>query len=104
VLWSEDDGPVRPGRLDVSGDGLTLAGGSRTEPERREIPLAQIGCVRIARRANERLSGRAAIVLALQGGRTVSIASLAPAGTLRELAERLWALVGPPTEPEPDAA
>jgi len=103
VLWSEDGGPARPGRLDVSTEGVTLAGGSRVEPCQREIALAEIDSVRIGRRQHERLSGRAAVVVALRDGSAVSIASLSAAGTLRELAERLWALVGTAPEPEPEA-
>lgn len=102
VLWSEDGSPARPGRLDVSATGVTLAGGSRLQPEEREIPLQEIGSVRIGRRLHERLSGRAALVLALRNGGAVSIASLSAAGTLYEVAERLWALVGLPPEPEPE--
>jgi hypothetical protein len=102
VLWSEDGGPPRPGRLDVSAEVVTLAGGSRLEPRLREIPLGEIGSVRIGRGQHERLSGRAALVVALDDGSAVSIASLSAAGTLRELAERLWALVGTPPEPEPE--
>jgi len=101
VLWSEDGSPARPGRLDVSRGGLALAGGSKLEPERREIPLAAICSVRIGRRLHERLAGRAALVLSLRDGATLAISSLSGAGTLHELAERLWALVGPSPEAEP---
>lgn len=104
VLWSEDGGPTRPGRLDLHGSGLILAGGSRLLPEEREIGLDEIGSMRIGRRGHERLAGRAALVLALHDGRDVVIASLSAAGTLRELAERLSTLLGPTLEPGPDAA
>jgi hypothetical protein len=103
VLWSEDGGPPRPGRLDLSERGLTLAGGSRLTPERHEIGLGEIGSVRMGRRMAERLSGRAALVLALHDGRAFLITSLSAAGTLHELAERLWGLLGPRPEPQPDA-
>jgi hypothetical protein len=94
VLWSEDGGPARPGRLDLSASALTLDGGSRREPLRREIALDEIGSARIGRLLHERLGGRAALLLALHDGGAVSIASLSAAGTLRELAERLWAHAG----------
>ena len=104
MLWSENGGPPRPGRLDLSERGLTLAGGSRLVPESHEIGLEEIGSVHVARHLGERLSGRATLVLALHDGRAFLIASLSAAGTLRELAEQLWGLLGPRPEPQPDSA
>jgi hypothetical protein len=94
VLWSEDGGPPRPGRLDLSPATLTLAGGSRLQPEFLEIPVAAIEHVRIGRRPHERVGGRTAVLLALRDGAAVAVASLAATGTLHELAERLWVLLG----------
>jgi hypothetical protein len=106
VIWSEGGGAPRPGRLDLSPRGLTLAGGSRVAPEQREIALGEIGVARIGRHARDRVGGRAALVLALRDGRTINVASLSTIGTLHELAERLWHLLGrpPELEPEPDPA
>jgi hypothetical protein len=96
VLWSEDGGGTRPGRLDVFADRLLLAGGSRSEPTEREIAVAAIGLVRIGRLADDRLGGRATLVLELRdGGGVVRIAGFSPVGALHELAERLWALTSP---------
>jgi hypothetical protein len=101
VLWSDSGGAPRAGRLELLPGAVSLAGGSRLHPELHEIPLAEIAEIRIGRHVSERLSGRAALLLALRDGRQIAIASLSGVGTLRELAERLWALTGPP--PEPDA-
>jgi hypothetical protein len=102
VLWSEDHGEPRAGRLDVSAEGLTLDGGSRKLPARREISLGDVASVEIGRRPHERVSGRTALLLGLRGGGTIAVASYPSAGTLYELAERLWALTG--LEPEAQEA
>ncbi|HET7571148.1 MAG TPA: hypothetical protein VFJ77_00600 [Gaiellaceae bacterium] len=94
VLWSEDGGPPRPGRVELSTTSLVLSGGPRSAPESREVPLDELAGVHVGRRAAERLSGRAALHLRLRGGGTIAVASLAPAGTLTELVERLAAPAG----------
>jgi hypothetical protein len=93
VVWSESGGRVVAGRLDVDGAGLALAGGSRREPVALEIPFAGLAAVRLGRRPEERLGGRATLVLALRDGRVVSIAGVATVGTLHELAERLQSAI-----------
>lgn len=98
MLWSEDGGTTRPGRLDVFGDRLLLAGGSRSEPADREIAVDAIRLVRIGRLAGDRLGGRATLVLELRDGDVVRIAGFSPVGALHELAERLLALTSPPGE------
>lgn len=89
VVWSESGGPASPGRLDLTADSLILTGGSRDEPRTRTIALAEIAVVRIARKADERLADRAALVIELLDGGRVSIADIHRPGTLHELAERL---------------
>ena len=68
---------------------LLLSGGSRDEPRTRTIAFREIAAVRIGRGANERLAGRAALVIELLDGSRVSIADIHRPGTLHELAERL---------------
>jgi hypothetical protein len=87
VLWTEDDRPATPGRLDVTPAGIVLAGGSREVTIRREVGWREIASVDVARRARERLRGRATVLLALQGGGVLSIAGFERPGAVRELVD-----------------
>jgi hypothetical protein len=75
-----------------------LTGGSRLDPTQHELPIAEIGAVRIGRRVQERLGGRTTLVLELADGRVFAIAGYSTLGPLHELAERLWSLTSPPPE------
>lgn len=93
VVWVEDGGTPQAGRLDLFRDRLHLDGGSRDEPRTRDIPLADVGSVRMGRTNGDRINGRQAIVLALTGGATLSLAAFARPGTLLELGHQLEALL-----------
>lgn len=96
MLWAIDGGVSRPGRLDLGNGLLILSGGSRDDPRRHELALADISQIRIGRRAEERIGGRPTVVVALRDGRVVAVVGFGPVGTLRELAERLCELTGVP--------
>jgi hypothetical protein len=93
VIWVEDGGTPQAGRLDLFNDRLHLDGGIRDEPRTRDVPLADVGSVRMGRANGDRINGRQSIVLALAGGATLSLAAFARPGTLLELAHRLEVLV-----------
>jgi hypothetical protein len=63
-----------------------------SEPTTREIAYDSLAEIRIGRSATERIDGRTSLVLAPRTGDTVSIASVAQAGVVAEIAERLAAL------------
>jgi hypothetical protein len=63
-----------------------------SEPTTREIAYDHLAEIRIGRSAEERIDGRSSLLLAPVTGETVSIASVAQAGVVAELAERLAAL------------
>lgn len=87
VVWSENGGLPHPGRLELGGRFLSLAG----RPE-RELAYDDVADVRIDRRRKLRLAGRPNLVIESRGGDSFRIASLDGAGTLHELEERLqWA-------------
>lgn len=92
VIWVEDGGAPKAGRLDVFSDRLHLDGGFRDERMMLDVPLAEVGSVRVGRTTGDRIKGRQAIVLALLSGTTLSLAAFARPGTLTELAHRLQAL------------
>ena len=89
VVWSEDGGPVAPGRLDLSAVRLHLDGGYRDDRRTCEFALSEIAAVRIGRSGGERINGRQALMVELADGRTVSFAGVDRPGALHELAERL---------------
>ena len=89
VLWAEGGERPLAGRLDLTAKGLHLDGGPQHERRTREIPLAEIAGVRIARAGGDRLHGRQALVVDVRDGTSVSIAGFDRPGTLHELAERL---------------
>jgi hypothetical protein len=92
VLWAVDGGPRLVGRLDLYADRLCLDGGSRVDRRRHAIGGGEIAAVRIGRADAERIDGRAALVLQLRDGSTVSFTGFQAVGTLHELAERLEAM------------
>lgn len=82
VVWSDGE-TVRSGRLDVLADGLELRG----RDGERAVPFADVTGVGIGRCTVERLRGMPALVLDLQDGTRVRIASLGKPGVLHELAQ-----------------
>jgi hypothetical protein len=89
VIWTADGGAPLAGRLDVYGDRLHLDGGSRDTRAQREVRYDEIASARIGRENGDRINGRAAMVLDLGGGGTVSLASFDRPGTLGELLHRI---------------
>lgn len=90
VVWSENDGTPRAGRLELEGGYVRFVGSPM-----REVSYADIADVRIDRRPKCRLAGRPTLVIESSSGDSIRVASLDRAGTLHELAERLQA-VRPP--------
>ena len=86
VVWSENGGASRAGRLELGETSFSLAGGPG-----RELAYAEVAHVRIDRRPKLRLAGRPTLVIESRAGDSFRVASLDGAGTLHELAERLEA-------------
>jgi hypothetical protein len=89
AVWSEDDAPARPGRVELHGKRLRLVGGSREAERSRELELGDIASTRIGRAAADRIGGRPTLVLELRHGGSIRIAGFARLGALSELTERL---------------
>lgn len=81
VVWSENGGRPRPGRLELRAGSLLLGG--------LRLLYDDLEDVRVERRPAARLAGRPTLVLESRVGHRYRVASLAGAGTLHELAERL---------------
>jgi hypothetical protein len=91
AVWSEDDAPARPGRVELRGKRLRLVGGSREAEQTRELELSEISSTRVGRTTADRIGGRPTLVLELRRGGSIRIAGFARLGALGELTERLLA-------------
>jgi hypothetical protein len=92
VVWREGTHPLARGKLELLPRTVRLEGMMGSEPTTREIAYDHLAEIRIGRSAEERIDGRSSLLLAPLTGETVSIASVAQAGVVAELAERLAAL------------
>lgn len=92
VTWREGDGHSASGKLELAESGLRLEGMNADGPVVRDVDYGDIAFVRIARTPAERLEGRPTLVVALRSGDALRICSVAQAGIVAELAERLAAL------------
>lgn len=84
VVWTENGGAPRAGRLELGSASLRLGG----EPG-RELTYDEIVDVRIDRHPKLRLAGRPTLVIESRAGNSIRVASLDGMGTLHELAECL---------------
>ena len=92
VVWREGERPLARGKLELLPRVVRLDGMTGTEPTMREIPYDGLSEIRIGRAPEDRIDGRPSLVLVPRTGDTLSIASVAQAGVLAEIAERLTAL------------
>lgn len=84
VVWSENGGALRAGRLEFAGGSVRLCGSPV-----RELSYADLAAVRVDRHPTLRLAGRPTVVIESIAGDSFRVASLEGVGTLTELAERL---------------
>ena len=92
VVWREGTHPLARGKLELLPRTVRLEGMMGSEPATREIAYDHLAEIRIGRSAEERIDGRSSLLLAPFTGETVAIASVAQAGVIAEIAERLAAL------------
>ena len=92
VVWRDGDRPLARGKLELLTRAMRLDGMAGSESTTLEIAYDHLAEIRIGRSAEERIDGRPSLVLAPRTGNIVSIASVAQAGVVAEIAERLAAL------------
>jgi hypothetical protein len=92
VVWREGEHPLARGKLELFPLTLRLDGMTGSEPTTREIAYDNLAEIRMGRSPEERIDGRPSLVLAPRTGDTFSISSVAQAGILAEIAERVTAL------------
>ena len=92
VVWREGEHPLARGKLELLPRALRLDGMSGSMPIVRELPYDSLSEIRIGRSSLDRIDGRPSLVLEPRTGDTLSIASVAQAGVLAEIAERLAGL------------
>jgi hypothetical protein len=92
VVWREGALPLASGKLELLPRAVRLDGMAGSIPTTREIAYDLLSEIRIGRSAGDRIDGRPTLVLAPRSGEPVAIASVAQAGVIAEIAERLAAL------------
>jgi hypothetical protein len=92
VVWREGEQPLARGKLELLPRAVRLEGISGDEQTTREIAYDSLSEIRVGRSSKERIDGRPSLLLEPRTGETVAIASVAQAGVVAELAERLAAL------------
>jgi hypothetical protein len=92
VVWRDGEHPLARGKLELLPRAVRLDGMTGSVPTMREIPYDDLSEIRIGRSPGERIDGRPSLVLEPRTGDTLSIASVAQAGILAEIADRLTAL------------
>jgi hypothetical protein len=96
VTWQEKDSSPHSGRLELRPWGLRFeaVGDGEARPQIvRDVGYEDVAEVRIGRVTGDRIGGRPTLVVERRAGGPVRIASVAQAGIVSELAERLAALV-----------
>lgn len=87
ALWSDGDTPLA-GSLALDGEALLFEGSRPGRQARRRISCEQIASLRLGRENGERLRGRTALVLELDDGSTIRVATAEP-GTIHEVIDAL---------------
>jgi hypothetical protein len=85
VLWSEAGSDPHTGKLRLAANGIEFVG----RELRSELPYADVRSIHLARGPADRLRGLPVLVLGLDAGETVRIASLEGTGALHELSRSL---------------
>lgn len=87
VIWNENDGLDRAGKLELAERGVSLQGSGEGCPEaRRDVRFDELAGVYLERCAPARNSWEPALVLLTGSGDRVAIGSLEGVGALHELA------------------
>src|SRR4051812_50213167 len=89
VVWREGTNALARGKLELLPHALRLDGMSGSDMATREIAYESLSEIRIGRNGHDRLDGRPSLVLESRCGEPVTIASVAQAGVISEIAERL---------------
>jgi hypothetical protein len=92
VVWREGLQPLARGKLELLPGSVRLEGMSGSEPVSREIEYLELSDVRIGRSPDERIDGHVSLVLVPHRGDALAVTSVAQAGVLREIVDRLSAL------------
>jgi hypothetical protein len=92
VVWREGSLALASGKLELLPLAVRLDGMVGSVPTTREIAYDLLSEIRIGRSTQDRIDGRPTLVLATRTGAPFAIASVAQAGVITEIAERLAAL------------
>ena len=89
VIWSENDDPAQPGRLDLTETTLRFEGGSRDATHARSLLLTDVAAAYVGRVPADRIGASTTLVIELHDGGRLRVAAVGRPGALRELTERI---------------
>ena len=89
VVWKKDGREPVAGKLELDADRLRLEGNDRDHLTVYVLAYRDLATVRINRDLADRLDGQPTLLLERSNGDKLRIASLAQAGIVSEIAERL---------------
>jgi hypothetical protein len=89
IVWLERDGRLARGKLELLVSSVRLDGIVGNAPVTRELRYDELETVHVGRGRGERLNGQPTLVLTPHDGEPIRLASIAYAGALAELTERL---------------
>jgi hypothetical protein len=92
VTWQQENRTEGTGRLELGAEGISLEGRHAGRSVYHQVRYGAIRSFRLARVNGDRLRSRPTLVLDLDGGETLRIASLAQPGIVSEIADRLAAV------------
>ena len=92
VVWREGNEPVASGCLEIRARSVFFSGAAGDGAVEREVPLDSLRSVRVGRLPQDRLDGRASLLLEPLEGPVIRVAGFAQPGIVVELAEQIAAL------------
>ena len=90
VLWREDAGPVRAGRLELGPRSLTLESGkARSRLSLSSFVYRDLVRIESTHDPRERIKDQPTLILQRRGGRTIALAVIEPRVSVHEIAQFL---------------
>src|SRR6266508_611884 len=90
VLWRDDGGPVRAGKLDLGARSLTLENGkARSRLSLSSFVYRDLVRIEATHDPRERIKDQPTLILQRRGGRTIALAVIEPRVSVHEIAQFL---------------
>jgi hypothetical protein len=90
VLWSEDGGPIRAGKLELGARSLSLENGkARSRLSLSSFVYRDLVRIEATHDPRERIKDQPSLILERRGGRTIALAVIEPRVSVHEIAQLL---------------